>query len=74
MGYINEKIKLKDDNFIKIFNDDQYCIIETNKEKIAKFNPKTIEDIELNNYEYNTEFLKIQEDEYISTLTCLNYL
>ena len=74
MGYMNEKIKLKNDDFIKIFNDDQYCIIETNKEKIAKFNPKTKEAIELNNYEYDTEFLKIQEDEYISTLTCLNYL
>jgi len=73
MGYLNEKIKLKNDNFIKILHNNQYCILETNKEKTAKINPKTL-DNKLNKYSYNTDFLRIQEDEYIKKLNTLDYL
>ena len=73
MGYLNEKIKLKNDSYIKILTNNQYCILETNKEKIAKLSPKNI-DIKSNKYLYDINFIKFQEDEYIQDLTCLDYL
>ncbi len=73
MGYLNEKIKLKDDSYLKFFTNNQYCIFETNKEKIAKLSPKNI-DIKPNKYLYNMDFIKFQEDEYINQLTCFYYL
>jgi len=73
MGYLNEKIKLKNDDYIKLFTNNQYCILETNKEKIAKFSLKTI-NVKSNKYLYDTDFIKFQEDEYLTNLTCLNYL
>ena len=73
MGYLNEKIKLRNDSYIKLFTNNQYCILETNKEKIAKLSPKNI-DIKSSKYLYDINFIKFQEDEYITDLTCLNYL
>ncbi len=73
MGYLNEKIKLKNDNFIKLFTHNQYCILETNKERIAKLSPKN-HNPKTNKYLYDIDFLSIQEDEYITNLTCFNYL
>ena len=73
MGYLNEKIKLKNDSYIKLLTNNQYCILETNKEKIAKLSPKNI-DIKSNKYLYNMDFIKFQEDEYIKQLTCFYYL
>ena len=49
MGYLNEKIKLKNDSYIKILTNNQYCILETNKEKVAKLSPKNI-NIKSNKY------------------------
>ena len=43
MGYLNEKIKLKNDSYIKLLTNNQFCILETNKEKIAKLSPKNID-------------------------------
>ncbi len=73
MGSLHEKIKLKNDNYFKLFTNNQFCILETNKEKIAKLSPKTI-DIKDNKYLYDLDFIKFQEDEYIKNLTCLYYL
>ena len=73
MGYLNEKIKLKNDSYIKILTNNQYCILETNKEKIAKLSPKNI-DIKSNKYLYDINFIKFQEDEYIKNLTPFYYL
>ena len=73
MGYLNEKIKLKNDDYIKLLTNNQYCILETNKEKIAKFNPENT-NIKSNQYLYDIDFIKFQEDEYIQNLTCLDYL
>ncbi len=73
MGYLNEKIKLKNDSYIKLLTNNQYCILETNKEKIAKLSPKNI-DIKSNKYLYDINFIKFQEDEYIKDVTCLYYL
>jgi len=72
MGYLNEKIKLKNDTYIKIFSNSQYCVLETNKGKIAKINPKTI--AIKNKYLFDTDFLQIQEDENVKTISCLDYL
>ena len=69
MGYLNEKIKLKNDSYIKILTNNQYCILETNKEKIAKLSPKNI-DIKSGKYLYDINFIKFQEDEYIKDVTC----
>jgi len=73
MGYLNEKIKLKNDDYIKLLTNNQYCILETNKEKIAKLNPKDI-NTKSNKYLYDINFIKLQEDEYVQNLTCLYYL
>ncbi len=73
MGYLNEKIKLKNDSYIKLFTNNQYCILETNKEKIAKLSPKNIA-IKSSNYFYDIDFIKFQEDEYIKDVTCFYYL
>ena len=73
MGYLNEKIKLKNDSYIKLLTNNQYCILETNKEKIAKLSPKNI-DIKSSKYLYDINFIKFQEDEYIKNVTCFYYL
>ena len=38
LGYVNEKVQLKNDYFIKVFPCDQYIDIETNKNKSARLN------------------------------------
>ena len=38
LGYVNEKIQLKDDHFIKVLTNNQYIDIETNKNKSARLN------------------------------------
>jgi len=73
MGYLNEKIKIKNDEYMKLFTNNQYCILETNKENITKLNLKTI-DIKPNKYLFDTDFIRFQEDEYIKNITCLYYL
>ena len=73
MGYLNEKIKLKNDSYIKILTNNQYCILETNKEKIAKLSPKNI-DIKSSKYLYDINFIKLEEEEYIQDISCFYYL
>ena len=73
MGYINEKIKLKNDEFLKLFSNNQFCILETNKEQIAKLSTKTI-DIKSRKYSYDIDFIKFQEDDFITNLFCFDYL
>ena len=38
LGYLNEKTQLKNDYFLKVFPDNHYLDIETNKNKSARFN------------------------------------
>ena len=73
MGYLNEKIKIKNDSYIKLLTNNQYCIFETNKEKIAKLSPKNI-DIKSNKYLYDINFIRLEEDEYIKNVSCFYYL
>ena len=73
MGYLNEKIKLKNDSYIKILTNNQYCILETNKEKIAKLSPKNI-DIKSSKYLYDINFIKFEDDEFIKEVTSFYYL
>jgi len=64
LGYLNEKIQLKDDVFLKIMPSNYYLDIETNKNKSArldlnKFNFKS------NKSNFLIDFLKLDKDEYL---------
>ena len=73
LGYINEKIQLKNDLFIKILPSSQYINIETNKNKSAS--------LDFNKLASNTnknivkiDFLNLDTDEYIESCYCLENL
>ena len=70
LGYVNEKIQLKNDHFIKIFPSNQYIDIETNKNRYAR--------LDLNKLTLNSsknilkiDFLNIQQDEYLENCSRL---
>ena len=73
LGYINEKIQLKNDLFIKILPSSQYLNIETNKNKSASldFN-KLISNTNKNIVKI--DFLNLDTDEYIESCYCLENL
>ncbi len=74
LGYVNEKIQLNDDHFIKVFSNNDYIDIETNKNKSARLN--------LNEFDYNSsknilkiDFLNLEKDEYLENCYRLeNYI
>ena len=64
LGYLNEKIQIKNDNFLTILPSKNYLDIETNKNKSArldlnKLNPKNIKT------NFVIEFLKLDKGEYL---------
>jgi len=64
LGYLNEKIQIKNDSFLKILPSKHYLDIETNKNKSArlnlnKLNPKK------NKTNFVTEFLKLDKGEHL---------
>ena len=64
LGYLNEKIQIKNDNFLTILPSKNYLDIETNKNKSArlnlnKLNPKN------NKINFVTEFLKLDKGEHL---------
>ncbi len=64
LGYVNEKIKLSNDFFIKVLPNNQYLDIETNKNKAArlylnKFSHKTGHNV------LKIDFLNLEKDEYL---------
>ena len=66
LGYINEKIELKNDQFIKVFTSNEYLNIETNKNRSARINLNTsIFDSKKNIFE--VDFLKLDKDEYFES-------
>ena len=73
LGYINEKLSIKNDEFLKIFPDNQYCFIETNKDRSARVNLSEIKFLE-KKYAYDTKFLDMEENEFIHTLWCFSRL
>ena len=71
LGYVNEKIQLKNDYFIKVLTNDQYIDIETNKNKSAR--------LELNKFSFisgknmlKIDFLNIEKDEYLENCNRLD--
>ncbi len=74
LGYVNEKIQLKDDHFIKVLCSNQYIDIETTKNRSARlnFNKLTINSDKNN---LKIDFLNLDEDEYIENCSRLeNYI
>ena len=64
LGYINEKIELKNDFFIKILSNDQYIDIETNKNKSARLNFNKVTCYSNKNI-LKFDFLNLEKDEYL---------
>ena len=64
LGYVNEKICLKDDQFIKVLTSEQYIDVETNKNKSARLN---LNKLELNSSKniLKINFLNLEKDEYL---------
>jgi DNA gyrase subunit A len=64
LGYLNEKIQIKNDNFLTILPSKNYLDIETNKNKSArlslnKLNPQNNKKIFL------IDFLKLEKGEHL---------
>ena len=64
LGYINEKIQLKNDHFIKVFPSNQYIDIETNKNQCARLDLNKLTLISGKNM-LKIDFLNLEEDEYL---------
>ena len=64
LGYVNEKICLKDDQFIKVLTSEQYIDVETNKNKSARLNLNKLESNSSKNI-LKINFLNLEKDEYL---------
>ncbi len=64
LGYINEKIQLKNDYFIKVFPSNHYIDIETNKNKYARLDLNKLNLISGKNM-LKIDFLNLENDEYL---------
>ena len=73
LGYINEKIQLKNDYFIKILTNNQYIDIETNKNKAARLDLTKLTNISSKNI-VKIDFLNLEKDEYIENCSRLETL
>ncbi len=74
LGYVNEKIQLKDDHFISVLSSNQYIDIETNKNKSARLNLNKI-GIESSKNILKIDFLNLEKDEYLENCYRLeNYM
>jgi DNA gyrase subunit A len=73
LGYVNEKIHLKDDYFIKVLTNNQYIDIETNKNKSARLNLNKLVINSCKNI-LKIDFLNLEKDEYLENCSRLeNY-
>ncbi len=66
LGYVNEKISLKDDHFIKVFTSNQYIDVETNKNKSARLNLNKLETNSSKNF-LKINFFNLEKDEYLES-------
>jgi len=64
LGYLNEKIQIKDDYFIKILPSNHYLDIETNKNKSARLNFDKL-NFKSNKTNFLIDSLKLEKDEYL---------
>ena len=62
LGYINERIQLKNDHFIKILGSNQYIDVETNKNRSMRLNFSNLPP-SVNKNVIKTEFLNFEKDE-----------
>ncbi len=73
LGYVNEKIQVSNDSFIKVLRNNEYIDFETNKNKSArinltKFTSKPDKKI------LKVDFLNLEKDEYLENCSCLENL
>ncbi len=74
LGYVNEKISLKDDHFIKVFTSNQYIDVETNKNNSARLNLNKLETNSSKNF-LKINFFNLEKDEYLESCYRLkNYI
>ena len=64
LGYLNEKIQLKNDYFLKIITSNHYLDIETNKNKSARLDLNKL-NFKSNKSNFLIDFLKLDKDEYL---------
>ena len=69
LGFIDGKLKIKDDLFLSIITDNQYCEIVTNKDRSANINFEKLK-INVNTKKFQTDFLDLENDEYINNIYC----
>ena len=70
LGYINEKIQLNNDYFIKILPSNQYIDIETNKHRSARLDLNELASKTIRNM-LKIEFLNLEKDELIESCSRL---
>ncbi len=74
LGYVNERIQLKNDHFIKVISNNQYIDIETNKNKSARLNLNKLTTNSGKNV-LKVDFLNLEKDEYLENCSRLeNYI
>ena len=73
LGYINEKIQVKNDHFIKVLPSNQYIDFETNKNKSARVNLTKYTSNSSKNI-LDVDFLNLDKDEYLENYSCLKNL
>ena len=73
LGFIDEKIQIKNDIYFKVITDNKYCEIETNKDRSAKINFSKLK-INVNTKKFEIDFLDFENDEYINNIYFSNNL
>ena len=73
LGYVHEKIQLKNDYFIKVITNNQYIDCETNKNKSARINLTSLSSNSGKNC-LKVDFLNLEKDEYLENCSCLETL
>ncbi len=73
LGFINEKIKLNNDYFIKVLSSNQYIDCETNKNKSARLNLTKLSSNPGKNI-LKVDFLNLDKDEYLENCSRLENL
>ena len=67
LGFIDEKLQIKNDAYLGLITDNQYCEIVTNKERSAKINFSKLK-INMNTKKFQIDFLDFKDDEYINNI------
>ena len=64
LGYLNERMQIKNDYFLKILQSNYYLDIETNKNKSARLNCDKL-NFKSNKTNFLIDFLKLDKGEYL---------